>query len=127
MDVTSRKPVVAIVDDDPRMLESLVDLFESGGYAVRGYASSASLLEVGLAGVDVLVTDIAMTGTDGFALRQRVRQAHPELPVFLITGRNDLADDDRIRDSDGFFRKPFDATALLEAIAKALGKGNTGG
>jgi FixJ family two-component response regulator len=126
MDVTSRKPVIAIAYDDPRMLESLVDLLESGGYAVRGYASSASLLEAGLGGADVLVTEAAMTGINGSALRQLVRQTHPDLPVFLITGRDELADDDRIRDSDGFFRKPFDATALLEAIAKALGKGNTG-
>jgi FixJ family two-component response regulator len=127
MDVTSRKPVVAVVDDDPRMLESLVDLLESGGYAVRGHSSAASLLGTGLGGLDALVTDIAMPGTDGFALRQQVRQTHPYLPVFLITGRNELAEDDRVRESDGLFRKPFDATALLEAIAKALGRGNTGG
>jgi FixJ family two-component response regulator len=127
MDVTSRKPVVAIVDDDPRMLESLVDLLESGGYAVRGHSSASSLLEMGLHGIDALVTDIAMPGTDGFALRQQVRQTQPDLPVFLITGRNELAEDDRVRESDGLFRKPFNATALLEAIAKALGRGNTGG
>lgn len=125
--MTSRKPVVAIIDDDSRMLESLVDLLESGGYAVRGYASAVSLLKAGLNGIDVLVTDIAMTGTDGFALRQLVRQTHPELPVFLITGRSDLAEDDRIRDSDGFFRKPFDATELLEAIGRVLGGGKPGG
>lgn len=125
--MTSRKPVVAIIDDDSRMLESLVDLLESGGYEVRGYTSATSMLELGLERIDVLVTDIAMSGTDGFALRQLVRQAHPDLPVFLITGRNELAEDDHTRDSDGFFRKPFDATALLEAIARALDSGNPGG
>jgi len=127
MDVTSRKPVIAIVDDDPRMLESLVDLLESGGYAVRGHSSADSLLATGLNGIDAVVTDIAMTGLDGFELRQQVRQTYPDLPVFLITGRNELAEDDRVHESDGLFRKPFDATALLEAIAKALGKRNTGG
>ena len=126
MDVTGRKHVVAIVDDDPRMLESLVDLLESGGYDVRGHASATSLLDSGLNGIDILVTDITLTGTDGFALRQLVRLTHPDLPVFLITGQND-AEDDRIRDSEGFFRKPFDATALLEAIAKTLQKRNNGG
>jgi FixJ family two-component response regulator len=125
--VTTRKPVVAIVDDDSRMLESLVDLLESGGFAARGYLSAEAFLEEGLIGVDIVVTDIAMAGIDGFALRQRVQQTHPDLPVFLITGRNEFAEDDRVRNSEGFFRKPFDASALLEAIAKALGKGNTGG
>ena len=125
--MTSSKPVVAVVDDDSRMLESLVDLLESGGYAVQGYSSAVALLKAGLDGIDVVVTDIAMTGTDGFALRHLVRQTHPDLPVFLINGRSELAEDDGIRDSDGFYRKPFDAAALLEAIAKALDGGNTGG
>lgn len=127
MNVTNAGPVIAIVDDDPRMLESLQDLLESGGYTVRGYLSAGALLEVGLSGLDALVADISMPGTDGFTLRELTRKVHPSLPVFLITGRHELTEDDRVHDADGFFRKPFDATALIEAIASALNKGKTGG
>ena len=126
MDSTTSKAVVAIVDADPRMLESLVDLLESGGYAARGYLSAGALLADGLAGIDALVTDIGAPGSASAALRDAARTTHPDLPVFLITTRHELTEEDHVRDADGFFRKPFNATALLEAIAKALNSGKSG-
>lgn len=114
------RPVVAIVDDDPRLLESVQDLLESAGYEPRCYASAESLLSSGLAGVDVLVTDIGMPRIDGFQLRDLVRRMRPELPVFLITGRHEIADQDRAQGISGFFRKPFDALEFLTAIGGAL-------
>jgi FixJ family two-component response regulator len=112
--------VVAIVDDDPRLLESLEDLLQSAGYAVRPFSSAGSLFASGLSGVDLIITDIGMPGVDGFELRDLVKKARPELPVFLITGRHELADQDRAQGISGFFRKPFDGQALLAAIDNAL-------
>jgi FixJ family two-component response regulator len=114
------RPVVAVVDDDPRLLESLEDLLESAGYAARSFASAGSLLVAGFADVDVLITDIGMPGMDGFELRDLARQARPGLPVFLITGRHEIADQDRAQGIAGFFRKPFDADALLATVGEAL-------
>ncbi|MEA1676028.1 response regulator transcription factor [Nitrospirillum sp. BR 11163] len=111
---------MAIVDDDPRLLESLQDLLESAGYVARGFPSARALLARGLSDMDLLITDIGMPGTDGFQLRDLVVKARPELPVFLITGRHEIADQDRAQDIHGFFRKPFDAPALLAAIGDAL-------
>ena len=102
------RPVVAIVDDDPRLLESLEELLESAGYVARSFSSAGSLLASGLSGVDVLITDIGMPDMDGFELRDLVKKARPELPVFLITGRHEIADQDRAQGISGFFRKPFD-------------------
>ncbi|MGO4570137.1 response regulator transcription factor [Rhizobium sp. 2YAF20] len=119
--------VVAIVDDDPRMLESVGDLLESAGYVARSFSSAASLLVNGLSDLDVLITDIGMPGIDGFELRDLVKKARPELPVFLVTGRHEIADQSRAQGISGFFRKPFDAQALLTAIANALHKSRDGG
>jgi FixJ family two-component response regulator len=119
--MSKSRPVVAIVDDDPRLLESLEDLLESAGYAARSFSSAAALLVRGLSGVDLLITDIGMPGTNGFELRDLVKEARPELPVFLITGRHEIADQDRAQGITGFFRKPFDATVLLAAVRDALG------
>ena len=118
--MSKRRPVVAIVDDDPRLLELLEDLLESAGYVARSFSSAESLLASGLSGVDVLITDIGMPGMDGFELRDLVKKARPELPVFLITGRHEIADQDRAQGISGFFRKPFDAEALLAAVGDAL-------
>jgi FixJ family two-component response regulator len=126
--MSTRGPVVAIVDDDPRMLESLKDLLESAGYAAASFSSAGSLLVSGLAGLDLLITDIGMPGTDGFELRDLVNKARPELPVFLITGRHEFADQDQAPGaSRRFFRKPFDAKALLAAVRDALRDNGNGG
>ncbi|WP_341487581.1 response regulator [Pararhizobium sp. A13] len=119
--------VVAIVDDDPRMLESVGNLLESAGYVPRSFSSAASLLVNGLSDLDVLITDIGMPGIDGFELRDLVKKARPELPVFLVTGRHEIADQSRAQGISGFFRKPFDAQVLLTAIANALNKSRDGG
>ena len=126
--MSTRGPVVAIVDDDPRMLESLKDLLESAGYAAASFSSAGSLLVSGLAGLDLLITDIGMPGTDGFELRDLVNKVRPELPVFLITGRHEFADQDQAPGaSRRFFRKPFDAKALLAAVRDALRDNGNGG
>ncbi len=119
--------VVAVVDDDPRLLESMEDLLESANYLVRCFSSGPSLLVDGLAGLDVLITDIGMPGMDGFELRDLMTKARPDLPVFLITGRHEIADQDRAQGISRFFRKPFDAQALLAAIGDALRRPASGG
>jgi FixJ family two-component response regulator len=114
------KRVVAVVDDDPRLVESMEELLESAGYRARCFSTAQSLLASGLSGVDVLITDIGMPGIDGFELRKAVMKVRPDLPVFLITGRHEIADQSRARGVSGFFRKPFDGQALLAAVSKAL-------
>jgi FixJ family two-component response regulator len=118
---------VAVVDDDPRLLESLEDLLESAGYAARGFPSARSLLMSGLSGLDVLVTDIGMPGMDGFELCALVKTVRPDLPVFLITGRHEIADADQAQGVSGCFRKPFDAQLMLAAIGDVLRKSKNGG
>jgi FixJ family two-component response regulator len=125
--VSKRRPVVAVVDDDPRVLESLEDLLESVGYVARSFSSARSLLVNGLSEFDLLITDIGMSGMDGFELRDVVKKARPDLPVFMITGRHEIADQDRAQGISGLFRKPFDAQALLAAIGDALPKPRNGG
>ncbi|MBZ9799571.1 MULTISPECIES: response regulator [unclassified Mesorhizobium] len=121
------RPVVAIVDDDPRLLESLENLLESAGYAPRSFSSAGSLLVSGLSDVDLLITDIGMPGTDGFELRDLVKKTRADLPVFLITGRHEIADQYRAKGISGFFRKPFDGQALLAAVSEALRNQETEG
>lgn len=124
--MTNAKPIVAVVDDDPTVLDALEELLESSGYATLCFSSSRELLASGLPDLDVLITDIGMPGMDGFHLRDLVRQDRPALPVFLITGRHELAEQGRAPGIGGLFRKPFDAQILLAAIGDALkqpGKG----
>jgi FixJ family two-component response regulator len=114
------KFVVAIVDDDPRLLESLEDLLESAGHVVRPFSSGQSLLNSNaLPEIDCLITDIGMPGLDGFELQHLMNQRRPGLPVILITGRHDIAELPQPKGSR-FFQKPFNGQALLEAVREAL-------
>ncbi len=118
-----RRSVVAVVDNDVRLLESLEDLLESAGHSVRLFSSAASLLENdNLSKIDCLVSDVGMPVMDGFKLRGLVQAERPELPVILITGRHEIADEQREigQSYQSFFRKPFDGQALLAAITQAL-------
>jgi FixJ family two-component response regulator len=122
MTVGKRKLVIAAVDDDPRVLESLENLFESAGYVVRIFLSARALIDSGSSDIDCLITDIGMPAMDGFELHDYVKKARPDLPVFLITGRHEIGDQQRAsaKDISGFFRKPFDGSALLTAVGNAL-------
>ena len=117
-----RKRTVAVVDDDPRILESLGDLFESAGYLVHPFPSAKALLNAGVSGVGCLITDIGIPSMDGFDLHDLIKKMRPDLPVFMITGRDVTGDQQRalINGIKGFFRKPFDGPALLAAVADAL-------
>jgi FixJ family two-component response regulator len=125
--VSKTKTVVAVVDDDPRLTESLEELLESAGYAVRSFSSAMALLASGLSDVDLLITDVGMPGMNGFELRDVVRKARPKMPVFLVTGRHEIADQDRAQGISKLFRKPFDSQTLLAAVDEALHDRETGG
>lgn len=122
--MNERKRTIAVVDDDPRLLESLEELFESAGYAARTFPSARALIDAGFSDIDCLVTDIGMPAMDGFELHGVVKKARPELPVFLITGRHEIGYQQRAnaKDISGFFRKPFDGPALLAAVGNSLAR-----
>jgi FixJ family two-component response regulator len=120
--VTSTRSVVAVVDDDERMLESLGNLLESAGHDVRLYAAATVLYEKGdLSEIDCLISDIGMPDMDGFELHQWAHAERPDLPVILITGRPEMkARYAALIRSDRYFEKPFDGQRLLAAVRVAL-------
>lgn len=114
------RPVVAVVDDDPRLIESLENLLESAGYQARCFLAAHPLIATGFSDVDILITDIGLPDIDGFELRDRALAARSDLPVFLITGRHELLHHKQAQGVSEVFRKPFDGQLLLAAIGHAL-------
>jgi len=114
--------LIAIVDDDAGVLESLENLFESCGYCVRGFASAGAFLEADvLFSADCLISDISMPDMDGITLQNRVAIDRPGLPVILITARHDVPHSNAVAANNrGLFHKPVDPFALLNAVAAVL-------
>ncbi|MGZ3418476.1 MAG: sigma-54-dependent transcriptional regulator, partial [Polyangiales bacterium] len=77
---------VLLCDDDAGVLFTLEEVLGSKGHATVSARSGEEALKK-LAGVDVVVTDLAMPGMDGLALLAEIRKRDPELPVILLTAR----------------------------------------
>lgn len=117
--------VVAVVDDDHGILQSLEYLLESADYGVRLFRSASALLDSGsLSQIDCLISDIDMPNIDGFELLRAVNAARPGLPTILITGYPDrLQSVPGLREgSSRCFTKPFPGQELLAAVSEALSR-----
>jgi FixJ family two-component response regulator len=113
-------PVIAIVDDDRRVRESVQSVLESAGYDSLGFDSAEAFLESGsLSSVACVIADLRLPGMDGTELQRRIRRERRQLAVLLITAHDD--EDVRRRAlRDGavaFLVKPFDGDDLLKHIA----------
>ena len=75
---------VLVVDDDAALRFTLEEVLGDKGFEVVSADSGAQALER-LAGVDAVITDLAMPGMDGLALLAQLREREPELPVVLLT------------------------------------------
>jgi FixJ family two-component response regulator len=127
--LTEHRPglVVAVVDDDHSILQSLEYLLESAYYSVRRFTSAIELLDSGcLRDIDCVISDIDMPGMDGFELLELVAAARPGLPTILITGYPDRLE--RIpslgMSRPRVFTKPFQGHDLLAAVDEALSSRN---
>lgn len=80
------KSAVAIIDDDPAVLDLLKFLLELAGHKVTTYGSAAAFLEDRAARPACLILDHHMPQMTGLALAARLRGEGDMLPVLLITG-----------------------------------------
>jgi FixJ family two-component response regulator len=115
----SGKRLIGVVDDDPSVLESIENLLESAGYAVRTFDSAEAFRDSdAIQAVDCVISDLCMPRLDGRALAAGVRILRPELPFIFITGRESARlGEDR---ADDALRKPFDDEQLLAAVDDAI-------
>lgn len=116
--------LIAVVDDDPRILESLETLLESAGYAVCVFSSATALLETArLDEIDCVISDINMPTIDGLELSRLLRAARPGLPIILITGHPEILNRSLVATSYyRLFTKPYDPDALVAAIGDMVRK-----
>ncbi len=117
------KGTIYLVDDDVSVRRGLKRLLLAAGYEVNAYALPDELLNSPISDKDAcLILDARMPGLSGDALQAELAANGLKLPVIFVT-----ADDDeqtrmkaRALKAVGFFRKPVDGSALLDAVAWAL-------
>jgi len=119
----SARHIVAAVDDDFRVRESIESLVESAGHIPLVFASAEEFLHSGAPESAIcLITDVRMPGIDGLELQRRVKLKYPRLPVIFMTAHydNEIRQRALSQGAVGFLYKPFDAADLLGAIDFAL-------
>jgi FixJ family two-component response regulator len=117
-------PLVAVVDDDIPVRESLESLIGSVGLEVRVSASAEEFLNLAHPRkADCLVLDVRLPGMSGIELHRHLQAQRYEVPVIFITAH---ASDSRARSEAAsewtvaYLTKPFDEDELLAAVSAAL-------
>ena len=107
-----------IVEDEPRLLDSLTRALREEGYAVdKAATGEEGLSKAKTNDYDVVVLDVMLPRLDGWQVLAELRQTRPT-PVLMLTGRDTLQD--RVRGLDGgaddYLVKPFDLPELLARL-----------
>ena len=116
--------LVYIVEDDRSVRLSLEMLLCSVNMEVMAYESAKDFLESEIKKENVcLVTDIKMKGMSGFDLQKELNNRGISLPTIFLTAFDSDNERKRAQRSGavGFFRKPVDDSALIDAIKWAVG------
>ncbi|WP_332304760.1 response regulator transcription factor [Rhizobium sp. GR12] len=120
----SRKPVIAIVDDDQSIREALDDLVLSCGYQSRLFASAEEFLaEPDRLSIDCMLVDVKMPGLTGIELQDVLNhEGTPKPPMIFMTSYRD----ERTRAAAmhggafAFLGKPVNFGELVRCLDKAL-------
>ena len=115
--------LIAIIDDDESICDSLRDLFESAGLVARCFGSAEEFLESGLhCQAACLITDILMPKMSGLELQSRLKDEECDIPIIFITAYGDASM--RIQamreGAVEFLAKLLDHPLLLETVRAAL-------
>ena len=123
MNMTAKKGIVYVVDDDEAVRDSLQWLLEGKDYRVRCFESAeAFLARYDPREVACLIADIRMHGMTGLELQDKLIERHSPLPIVFITGHGDvpMAVDTMKKGALDFIQKPFDESAFVSVVERML-------
>ena len=130
--MSSHQPNVLVVDDDPAIREALDRALRLEGFAVSTRPDgSAALATLEQEPPDVMVLDVMMPGLTGVEVIRRLRAEGHELPVCVLSARDEL--EDRAREqgfratwpglragADDYLVKPFELEELVARLHALL-------
>ena len=122
-------PLIAIVDDDASIRDALTSLLRAVGWRAEGFATAEAFLQSGQVHTTAcLLLDVRLPGSSGLELQRQLRSSQALIPIIFITAHgNDAMRAQALQaGAVAFFVKPFNDTALLEAIHTALAPDSSG-
>lgn len=122
MGIEQNRCLVAIVEDDDAIRESITDALEIEGYAVTAFRNGKEALE-GLQNQTspcLILLDLMMPVMDGWQFmeaRKHLADTYAAIPVFIVSA---VADQQKVKSTGatGYIRKPVDLDVLLLIVQK---------
>ena len=114
---------ILIAEDDPKLLKSLVRIFELDHYAVDGVNNGHDAFDYASSGeYDGLVLDVMMPGMDGITLIKKLRSHGINTPALFLTARTEVYQRIEGLDAgaDDYLPKPFSTGELLARVRAML-------
>ena len=114
---------ILIAEDDPKLLKSLVHIFELNNYSVDGVDNGVDAFDFACSDeYDGLVLDIMMPGMDGVTLLKKLRASGINTPALFLTARSEVEQKIEGLDAgaDDYLPKPFSTGELLARVRAML-------
>ena len=114
---------ILVVDDDMYIRELVTALLRSEGYVICEAANGREALgKLGTEKIDLCVLDIMMPHMDGFEFCKAARKYYENLPVLMLTAKNDVSQKVKGFDSgcDDYLTKPFEGAELIVRVRALL-------
>jgi FixJ family two-component response regulator len=115
--------LIAIIDDDESMQDSLQDLIESAGLVARCFGSAEEFLGSDLhRRAACVIADVRMPKMSGLELQARLKEEERDVPIIFITayGSARMRIQAMRNGAVEFLAKPFDHQLLLQTVLAAL-------
>lgn len=114
---------ILIAEDDPKLLKSLVHIFEINHYAADGVNNGTDAFDFAASNeYDGLVLDIMMPGMDGISVLKKLRQNGITTPALFLTAKTETYQKVEGLDAgaDDYLPKPFSTPELLARVRAML-------
>jgi DNA-binding response OmpR family regulator len=114
---------ILVVDDSEAVCKALRDVLTMSGYAVRTAPSGERAMQImETAQMDLIITDLKMSGMSGIQLLKKVKDKTPSLPVIILTGFGDM---DSVIEAmragvADYLKKPFSINEVLQVTEREL-------
>src|SRR3984885_8217493 len=121
--MSSPKPHLLLIDDDPNTLASLSRAFRLAGYEATVCDSAARALElIRVQRFDVIFSDVVMPGKDGISLLEDLKSSGVTTPVVMISGQASVETAVKATrlGHGGFLEKPLSTEKLLVTVENVL-------
>ncbi len=117
------KPKILIVDDEPRMCQSLMELLAGHNYELNTANSAKEAIEyLNKNYFDLILLNIGLPDMDGFQVMDHINRQSPKTLIIVMTGHASMESAVKAlrKGAYDYLRKPFEPEKLLTTVKIAL-------